>query len=202
MRRAASRTAGRRAPARATRRPAPSRERADVIERRTERHDAVGRHVAGRRLEPDDTARRGGNADGAAGVRADRGEAHARGHGRRPIRRSIRPPTASGSCGWRTGPNAESSLVVPSANSCRLVRPMNTAPASRSRVTISGIGRRRAVVAARGTRAVVDHAGLVDEVLDRHRACRAAGRDRSPRCQLGIERAAPGPGRAVGVDTA
>ena len=33
------------------------------------------------------------------------------------------------SWGLRAGPKAESSLVVPNANSCRLVLPMKTAPA-------------------------------------------------------------------------
>ena len=40
------------------------------------------------------------------------------------------------SCGLRIGPNAESSLVVPNANSCRLHLPSSTAPAFRSRCTI------------------------------------------------------------------
>ena len=43
------------------------------------------------------------------------------------------PGDRDGSCGLRTGPNPESSLVVPNANSCRLVLPTNTAPASRRR---------------------------------------------------------------------
>jgi len=34
--------------------------------------------------------------------------------------------------GWRAGPNAESSFVVPNANSCRFVFPTMTAPAWRS----------------------------------------------------------------------
>src|SRR2546430_1879065 len=37
------------------------------------------------------------------------------------------------SIGWRAGPYADSSLVVPKANSWRFVLPMNTAPASRRR---------------------------------------------------------------------
>jgi hypothetical protein len=39
------------------------------------------------------------------------------------------PGDREGSCGFRAAPNAESSLVVPRANSCRLVLPMKTAPA-------------------------------------------------------------------------
>ena len=41
------------------------------------------------------------------------------------------------SCGFRTAPNAESSLVVPNANSWRFVLPTNTAPASR-RAAVTG----------------------------------------------------------------
>ena len=41
------------------------------------------------------------------------------------------PATCDGSCGWRTGPKPESSLVVPIANSCRFVRPTNTGPCAR-----------------------------------------------------------------------
>ena len=59
------------------------RQRADVIERARQRHDAVGRHLAERRLQTDDAACRGGNADRSAGVGADRGERHAGGDARR-----------------------------------------------------------------------------------------------------------------------
>src|SRR5688500_9411783 len=46
------------------------------------------------------------------------------------------PGERDGSCGFLAGPKPESSVVVPKANSCRLVLPTNTAPASRScRVT-------------------------------------------------------------------
>ena len=43
------------------------------------------------------------------------------------------PGDRDGSCGFLAGPNPESSLVVPKANSWRLVLPTNTAPASRKR---------------------------------------------------------------------
>ncbi len=56
------------------------------------------------------------------------------------------PAERSGSSGWRTGPNADSSLVVPKANSCRLVLPTMIAPAARSCVidaaSASAVGRR------------------------------------------------------------
>jgi hypothetical protein len=42
------------------------------------------------------------------------------------------PGDRVGSSGCRAGPNADSSLVVPYANSCRLVFPTKTAPASRN----------------------------------------------------------------------
>ena len=50
------------------------------------------------------------------------------------------PGERDGSCGLRTAPKAVSSLVVPNANSCRLVLPMSTAPASRSRA-VTGASR-------------------------------------------------------------
>ena len=46
------------------------------------------------------------------------------------------PGDRDGSCGLRAGPNAESSFVVPNANSCRLVLPTNTAPAWRRCATV------------------------------------------------------------------
>ena len=50
------------------------------------------------------------------------------------------PGDRDGSCGLRAGPNAESSLVVPNANSCRFVLPTKTAPAWR-RCAIAGASR-------------------------------------------------------------
>ena len=43
------------------------------------------------------------------------------------------PGDRDGSLGLRAAPNADSSLVVPNANSCRLHLPTRTAPARRSR---------------------------------------------------------------------
>ena len=60
--------------------------------------------------------------------------------GSRPIRRSIRQGIASDRSGLRAGPNAESSFVVPNANSCRLVLPTITAPACR-RLAMTGASR-------------------------------------------------------------
>ena len=72
------------------------------------------------------------------------------------------------SSGLRTAPNAESSLVVPSANSCRLVLPTSTAPAAFSRAVTIGVGGGRGErTHVRGGRG--GHAGLVDQVLERDR---------------------------------
>ena len=52
------------------------RERADVIERRRQRHDAFRRYFARARLEADQAAARRRDSHGAARVGANRGEAH------------------------------------------------------------------------------------------------------------------------------
>jgi hypothetical protein len=50
------------------------------------------------------------------------------------------PVTRVSSTGLRAAPKPESSFVVPNANSCRLVLPTKTAPASRSRrVTVASV---------------------------------------------------------------
>ena len=60
-----------------------------MIERPRKRHDAAQAHAAVRRLESGDAAVRRGNADAAAGIRAQRGEAVA--HGDRGGRSARRP---------------------------------------------------------------------------------------------------------------
>ena len=57
------------------------------------------------------------------------------------------PGDRVGSCGLRAGPKAESSFVVPNANSCRLVLPMKTAPACRRWAT-AGASRSAAAAVA------------------------------------------------------
>ncbi len=52
-------------------------QRADVIERAGQRHDAVGRHFAVCRFQPHGAACRRGDADRPAGVGTDRGQRHA-----------------------------------------------------------------------------------------------------------------------------
>ena len=74
-------------------------ERSDVIERARQRHDAVGRHFAERRLQSDDAAGGGGNADRAAGVGADAWRAPCRRRRWPPIRRSSRQASASDRAG-------------------------------------------------------------------------------------------------------
>ena len=77
---------------------------------------------------------------------------------------------AGGSCrdrpGCATAPKAVSSLVVPNANSCRLVLPMMMAPASRRRLTtgasVDAIG-----AAARSMPHVVGVPRDVHEILHR-----------------------------------
>ena len=53
------------------------RERTDVVERSRQRHDAVARHFAERRLEADDAARSRRDANRSSGIGPDRGERHA-----------------------------------------------------------------------------------------------------------------------------
>ncbi len=78
------------------------------------------------------------------------------------------PVTRVSSSGWRVAPKPESSLVVPKANSWRLVLPTSTAPAWRRRVvTVASAAATPAHAHARTGRR--DDAGFVDEVLERDR---------------------------------
>ena len=95
------------------------------------------------------------------------------------------PAERDGSKGLRTTPNAVSSVVVPNANSCRLVLPMMMAPASRSRRTTgaSSVGTERRHRRTGGRR----RAGDVDQVFDRDRDAvqrppAASGGNLSGRC--------------------
>ena len=74
------------------------RERPDRIERRRQRHRAVEADEAVGRLEAGQAAQRGGNADRAAGVGADRRRHQARRRRRRRSRCSTRPPRDASSC--------------------------------------------------------------------------------------------------------
>ncbi len=57
------------------------RHRPDVIERPRQRHGPGPAHPPVRRLQPDDAAARGGQANGAAGVGTERSQRQSRGHG-------------------------------------------------------------------------------------------------------------------------
>ena len=85
-------------------------------------------------FKPGDAAGGRGNADRAAGVGADRPEAHAFDE-RDRCAAARSAAERDRSSGLRTAPNAVSSLVVPNANSCRLVLPTMTAPARRRLAT-------------------------------------------------------------------
>ncbi len=103
-------------------------QRPDVVERDAQRDDAVARNLAGGRFEADDAACGGWDADRAAGVGSKRAEAMPAASAAADP--PLDPPAdRDSSSGLRTAPNADSSLVVPNANSCRLVFPMIIAPA-------------------------------------------------------------------------
>ena len=104
-------------------------ERPDLIERRREGDEAVPRDRAVGRLDSDDAAERGGLADRAAGVGAERRATRTPPRPPRPNRPTSRRAPGVGSRGLRVGPNAEFSVDEPIANSSRLVLPTITAPA-------------------------------------------------------------------------
>ena len=101
------------------------------------------------------------------------------------------------SWGLRAGPNADSSLVVPNANSWRLVLPMMTAPASRS-ATITGASWRGDVPFAHAGRRGGRRAGDVDQILDGDRdAVKGAAIAPGGELAVGLARLLP---RGVGHD--
>src|SRR5436190_10286155 len=70
------------------------RERADVIEAPGQRDDTVGGKFSMARLQTDDAAGGGRNADRSASISAERGQGHAGGDaGRRPAARAARRTT-------------------------------------------------------------------------------------------------------------
>ena len=109
-----------------------ARHHRDVVHRPRQRHDAARGDGAVGRLEADDAAQRGGDADRGARVGAERREAHARWRPRSPTPPLEPPGIRVGSCGLRA-----CGLVTPSANSCVEVLPRITAPAARQRSTPS-----------------------------------------------------------------
>ena len=107
-------------------------ERADLIERRGERDQAVARHAAVGRLQPDDAAQRRRLADRSAGVGAERQRRHARRRPRPPSRRSIRRECDRAPTDCAPGRTPSSRSTSPSRTrrswSCR----RSTAPAASS----------------------------------------------------------------------
>ena len=117
------------------------RDRADLVEARRERDDAVARDGAVGRPQPDEPAERGGLLDRPAGVGPERPRREAPGdRGRRAAGRAAgharRDPT-----GCAIGPYAEFSVDEPMANSSMFVLPSSGQPG---------------VLAARGDRRVED----------------------------------------------
>ncbi len=155
-RRAASRPPGVRAIG-----PAWSSERASGI-------DAVRAQQAVRGLQAGDAAERGGDADRAAGVGAERERRLAESRAPRAEPPLLPPGTRSGSCGFRHGGKCGFTLVMPHANSCVSVLPTTIAPASRAFATDHGVGVRH--VPGEDARPVRRaHAVGVEQVLDRER---------------------------------
>ena len=126
-----------------------ARERADLVERARERHGAVARDRAVGRLHADDAAQRGGLADRAAGVGAERERRHGRRPRQRPSRRWSRRARARDPTGCASGRRPSSRSTSPSrtrpCSSCRArpdPRPRSGAP--RSPCTAAGSPRARA----------------------------------------------------------
>ena len=172
--------------------PAPRRrtvrvERADLIERRRERDQAVARHAAVGRLQADDAAERRRLADRAAGVGAERERRHAARRPRPPIRRSSRPACdrAPTDCAPARTPSSRSTSPSRTRRSwsCRRSprRPLRAAS-----TTVASYGGTNVLEdPRRGGRADAARAEVVLE-RDRHAGQRRvapsiADRDRSPR---------------------
>ena len=141
-----------------------------------ERQGTIDRHPKRRRFETCETIERGGYADAAAGVGAERGDAHAVGH------------ADAGAAGRTTGHTPARLVALPAiarcavnglmptpenANSTMLVRP-NTAPAARKRATrASGGGRSRSQHPRPGGR---DFASDIEKVLMMETVIPSSGR--------------------------
>ena len=118
------------------------RERTDVIERAGQRHHAIDGDLTVARLQADRCRRRRPECESSRRCRC-RCVASAMPAATLTADPPLDPPgDRDGSCGLRAGPKAESSFVVPNANSCRLVLPMMTAPAWRRRAIDRRVTRR------------------------------------------------------------
>ena len=116
------------------------------VERAVDGHPAVrvdlrrGRDAAALRLEPEQPAAGGGDADRAGAVGAERGATPARRRPRSPSRRSSRRDVRCRSHGLRVTPNVGDSVNGVAISSGTWVLPMITAPAARSRRDDLGVG--------------------------------------------------------------
>ena len=148
-----------------------ARERADLVERRGERDDAVAADAAVGRLEADHAAERGRLPDRPAGVGAERERRHARGHRRRGAARRAAGHARRGPRDCASVLNALFSVDEPIANSSMLVLPTTMAPA-RLEPRHRGGGERRAVALEDARAARGGEAGHVEDVLHRERDAR------------------------------
>ena len=143
------------------------RQRPDVVERARQRHHAVGRDFAERRLEPDDAAGGGGNADRAAGIGADRGERHA---GRDADRRSAARSAWRSRRIVRVARRPERRVLVGRAE--RELVQVGLADEHRAglrRCAIAGASRLRDMAVAHARRGGRRRAADVEQILDRDR---------------------------------
>lgn len=138
-----------------------SRETPDMVEPPTHREDAVARHRAERRLPADDSAISGRSTDAAAGLRAERGGAHAGRHGRR--RSTAAAPRRAGGVPRIAGFGRVEAGELGSDRFAEHDRPRLTQGGDDRRVAFGPM-----VVAQRRAAAGAD-AGDVDHVLDSDR---------------------------------
>ena len=171
-----------------------ARERAHLVERRGEGHQAVAADAAVRGLEPDHAAERRRLPDRAARVGAQRHAREPRRHrGRRAAGRAARAH-ACGSQGLRVGWYALFSVDEPIANSSMFVLPSTTAPGRLQPRDDRG-GERGPIALQDPRGAGRGHALDVEDVLDRDRHAGQGRRGSSGR-DARRRRAAPAPARA------
>ena len=165
-------------------------ERADLVERARERHRAVARDGAVGRLHADDAAQRGGLADRAAGVGAERERRHRGGHGSRRAAARAARARARDPRGCASGRRRSSRSTSPSRTrpcwSCRARRgPRPRSGARRSPCRAAGSPRARA-----------------SRPSSARRGCRAdpCRRSARPRCRCARRCRARAPARAPARD--
>ena len=170
-------------------------EAADLVERRGVSDEAVARDAPVGGLESHAAAKRGGLADGTAGIGAERGEAFICHYGRSAEPPEEPPGMREVSQGLRVTWKAEFSVELPMANSSMFSRPKMTAPAACSFSTTHGVVGGNEF--AEDLRAAVE--GLAfdgDDIFDGNAARRAGGAGHGCRRQPGpCPRRRPGPAR-------